>query len=96
MGRRWLPLALEKLHDHGAAILQPLNDLVIAETRPLEITGVLAIRDESYDAIFLLGELYGREQDPDIEFQVFVSNPLKIRLDELTIGCHVLEPFPHP
>jgi hypothetical protein len=25
------------IHDHGAAIPQPLDDLVIAETRPIEI-----------------------------------------------------------
>ncbi len=46
--------------------------------------------------IFLLAEIDGREQDPNIEFDIVMCNSLKIRLDEQTIGYHVLEPFTHP
>ena len=84
------------IHDHGAAIPQPLDDLVIAETRPIEIALRRDVRDESRDAVFLLRQVHRGEQDPNIELNVFVCRLVKIRLDEQTIGSHVLEPFPHP
>jgi len=54
------------------------------------------IGDECLNTIFLLRQLRRGEQDPNIEFNVFVSKFLKIGLDEQTIGSHVLEPFPRP
>src|SRR5271155_5618667 len=76
---RWMAVAFEgewaggfvfherNIHDHGAAIPQPLDDLVIAETRSLEIVAYRDIRDKSRDAVFLLRLVHRGEQDPDIE-----------------------------
>jgi len=58
------------IDDHGAAIPQPLDDLVIAETRPIEIAVRRDIRDESRDAVFLLRQAHRGEQDLNIELNV--------------------------
>ncbi len=85
------------VHDHGAAISKPLHNFVVAETCSCEIASAgRDIRDQSRDAIFFLRQVHRSEHDPYIEFQVFVSNLSKVRLDEQSIGRHVFEPFPHP
>src|SRR5256885_13159515 len=62
----------------------------------VDIARFADIMDESRDAVFLLAEIHRREQDLDVELNVFVSKFLKIWLDEQTIRSHMLEPFQYP